>query len=193
MDPGWFLTAAPEHVIWTYIYLRDFDQWMALIGGQLDDHVPPHKSSFVMRVVMEEFSEAKCTAILVASNGLQTCQEVIEAIKTLPAVVGTDATSRGHTMTLLGVLSSGVVVNDPNGACRMKSQYLENGSSGLAPPEHRWSMNASLAGADPKTEERTDWGETNFFTWDEVETLQIGKWSVSVDSEGASEAQQAIT
>ena len=100
-------------------------------------------------------------------------------------------------MTLVAVLGAGVLVHDPYGAnLGAPGAYLKNGQTrdgdgdGKADrvvPAHRFSANPALAQA-PAGEERSDWGQHNFFTWDEVEALKIGKWTAGVVSTPQSSA-----
>lgn len=193
MEPGWFLTSAPEHIVWTYIYLRTFDEWAAEVGVD-EMSIEPHESGMVMQIVLEEFSQADGTFDQRARLGEATHQQALESVATLPAVIGTQATAAGHTMTLLGVFGSGALVHDPYGSNRGKAgDYLENGNEPTPSIDptvpHRWDYNPALAAAAREGEARSDWGSYNFFSWDEVETLGIGKWVASLDT--AASAEQA--
>lgn len=99
-----------------------------------------------------------------------------------------------HIVLLLRVLDDGVVVHDPYGAKISNSfakpaDYLNNGKAAPTDDakrpylEVRFRENSELlealrAGAG----ERADWGRSNYFTWEEVETYQIGR---TVTSAGA--------
>lgn len=152
MEPGWFLTSSPEHIIWTYIYLRTWDEWGAALPEIDTLTVGPHKSGMVQQVVLEEFAQASGTfnqgPLTPGAN--QTCQEAIEAIAQFPAVIGTLLTT-GHSVVLTSVLSDGIIVHDPFGA-RGPQTHLKNGETGVAPPEHGWKYNNSFNDVDTTEE-----------------------------------------
>ncbi|NCG19486.1 MAG: hypothetical protein GWP91_10810 [Rhodobacterales bacterium] len=179
MGPDWYLTSSPEHIIWTYIYLRTWDEWGAALPEIDTLTVEPHKSGMVQQFVLEEYAQASGTfnqqPVL---NGSQTCQEAIEAIVQFPAVIGTLLTT-GHSVVLTAVLSDGIIVHDPFGA-RGAQIHLKNGETGEAPPDHRWRYNNSFTDVDTTEEVRSDWGQDNFFNWAEVAQWSIGKWTASL-------------
>ncbi len=176
MDPGWFLENTPEHVVWEYVYLRDRAAWCALLGVSAKDFtLPLHTSGPVMRVVIEEIAGAPARFDDQGRLDPSRCKAALEALPSLPSVVGTNMTGSGHTVVVKGVFGGGVLVQDPYGAY-CEGAHLKNGETGSPPPPHRWEFNPKLQAVDPTVEAREDWGEDNFFTWDEVTALGIGKW-----------------
>lgn len=96
--------------------------------------------------------------------------------------------TNGHFVTLLDVLGDGVLIHDPYGT-RANKGYIRNGSPDyeariLEEQETlavRFSHNPELASyldASPP-EPVNNWGERNFFTWEEVLKWRIGRMATA--------------
>lgn len=107
-------------------------------------------------------------------------REKLEVPTSTPFVCSTDSTSSGHVVTAVAVLSDGVIINDPYGVnLGQRDNYVrhQESAAGQNVPEWRFRFNDRLRRAFAAGETRSDWGESNFYTWDEVEgPLNIGKW-----------------
>ncbi len=178
-EPAWYQQATPEHIVWEYIYAFSEKEWLE--RTKMPKFTKPvHQYGRVVTAVIEDFTNAGSghyDESAFAQDQSHNCRRSLEAIPTLPAVVGTRLTS-GHTVLLVDRLADGILVNDPFGA-RGDKGYLRNGATGEAPPAHRWQHNPELNAANPAVEARDDWGCKNFFTWDEVTRWSIGKWTAS--------------
>ena len=117
---------------------------------------------------------------------------------------GTRMFGDGHIVMLREVLPDGVLLNDPFGLCLGHSTYLKNGNKagyvrktaekldpGGTIRSTRWSKtpgaHAELESADP-AKELVELGNDVFFTWAEVEELQIGNANLRVEAPEAAEA-----
>lgn len=92
-----------------------------------------------------------------------------------------DFTEAGHVVQITEVDGSGITINDPYG-CWMGG-YISNGS--FAPPmgpteeavfERRTSKNPRLITIAESGERYDAWGEANFYSHAEAESLNLGKW-----------------
>jgi hypothetical protein len=108
-----------------------------------------------------------------------------------------------HIVMLVGVDDDGVRINDPYGM-RLEpgapglsqSGYLRNGVAATAEARaanrdlamRRTRSNPALQAAfgDDARGELSNWGENNFYTWDEVATFQIGLWDNVLSKQPAS-------
>ena len=63
LDNGapWFQEAAPETIVWDYIYSRSIDEWSAVLDTNLSTE--PHKTAAVQAVLIEEFSGASASEL----------------------------------------------------------------------------------------------------------------------------------
>jgi hypothetical protein len=102
-----------------------------------------------------------------------------EQIRTVnpPAYVSTNMTGSGHIVVMVDRLSGGIVINDPNGANTGEaSSYVKNGQAQTQDqlvPDHRFRFRPDLAEV-PVGTVRNDWGERLFFTWEEVDAMDVG-------------------
>jgi hypothetical protein len=104
----------------------------------------------------------------------------------------------GHIILLVGVDDDGITVNDPygtklGGPASTNAGYILNGHAAKTADitdngkniAVRFKHNPKLLGiAGDETARKTpqlDWGERNFFTFDEVDTYDIGKWNSVLD------------
>lgn len=163
--PGTFSDATPEHLVWEYTYLRTEEQWREIVGHEFSCEI--HKYSSVMAHILEEFLDRPASVLPSGVDGLKQ-------IEHFPVVASTNLTGSGHVVVVTEVSDTGVRVDDPYGA-KTEDGYLVNGKSGEAPPAHRWAENPALQGVDT-SKPRSDWGNDNLFTWEEVEAWDIGKW-----------------
>jgi len=94
----------------------------------------------------------------------------------------------GHFVTLIKVLPDGILIHDPYGA-KTSAGHLKNGrkakerslnKGSLAELKVRFRENPALLTAidDPQSE-LPNWGESNYFTWPEVEKWKIGGWGTA--------------
>lgn len=107
-------------------------------------------------------------------------------------MLSTDLSGQGHIVLLVGVEEDGVRINDPYGMnAGSQSKYVRNNIK----PEHpkyfedfaaqiatRLKFNPDLQSIVADEGHRAErvlanWGENNFFTWNEVTALNIGKWN----------------
>jgi len=188
----------------THVLLEDkgktlpekMDNHAEMLGFVSDSYGLAKGNAGSAMVLIELYTGAKCTNEGAWTPGYDNCQELLESIDQFPTVISTWLTSSGHVVSLVDVKSGGVVVNDPYGAKLGGGQgdYLQNkgngedlsfSGTGSLPPDHRFSLNSTLASADPTSEARSDWGSMNFFNWSEVEDWEIGKWIIKIDGEKA--------
>ena len=107
---------------------------------------------------------------------------VIEALSKGAKVYGEGAfTSSGHVVYVTAADDTGIHINDPYG-CWIGS-YIKNGNpapklnnSALRKFETRSKDNPLLNTMMESRQPYARWGENNYYTWSEVEALQIGKW-----------------
>jgi len=166
--------------------------------------LPGEWVAWVLRERNQEFGHYDPNAQLVedytscsTSTSLGDPVQNIKSIKEFPAVAITDLTYvKGHSITILEVRGDGIVVNDPYGAKTTgmgsdSNHYVKNGSihdpesypgnTGTMPPVERWQLRPDLTKAFENHESRSDWGEYNFFTWDEVRLYKIGAVTAKFD------------
>jgi hypothetical protein len=115
-------------------------------------------------------------------------------------MLGTKLTG-GHVVVLTGVEKDGIRINDPYGMnlgeqgvyvrnnekpSRKSGEYFTTYASQI---RVRLSFNDELKAiaGDPERRKQAipNWGENNFFTWDEVAAMRIGNWNSVLESKQA--------
>jgi len=93
-------------------------------------------------------------------------------------------TSSGHVVSIIAADASGIVINDPYGLYVETGYYLRNGeaprselgTSGVEVLKRRAQLRSDVPLAYEKGAALGNWGESNSYTWAEVELVKIGKW-----------------
>lgn len=97
----------------------------------------------------------------------------------------------GHIVLLAGVENDGIRINDPYGMnMGVKSKYIANGSKPYVSyfeqykddiaerVKHNSALQVIVADKDKREKEiQNNWGENNFYPWQKVAALSIGKWN----------------
>ncbi|MBX2796352.1 MAG: LysM peptidoglycan-binding domain-containing protein [Myxococcales bacterium] len=118
---------------------------------------------------------------------------VIEALENGAVVTAQGGfTSSGHVVHVLAADGAGVVVNDPYGLWVDHDNYFKNGER-IKPTRfrdpallevalRRTALNPlltqrirMLVSGEP-AEGNVEWGKNNVYTWDEVESIRLGRW-----------------
>ena len=110
---------------------------------------------------------------------------IIDALNKGAAVTAQGAfTSAGHVVSIISADASGIVINDPYGLYVEAGYYLRNGeaarvslgASGMSVLQRRAQLRSDVVPAYEGDKALPNWGESNFYNWDEVASVQIGKW-----------------